>query len=96
MSLALVLAAFAANGAVNVGPAAFAQSSFVLAAAKPVAAPVPTEQTSPAEPVDRTVRVQGPSWVYRPHAGAVLEVAAMGGEIVEAPRLAHVAFSWKF
>jgi hypothetical protein len=100
MSLVLVLAAFAASGAAGVGadrPAQpFDQSSFVLIGTpRQVAAPVPTEKPS-ADEEDRTVSVEGPAWTYRPRAGAVLEVGALGGVIDEAPRLAPVAFSWRF
>jgi hypothetical protein len=101
MSLVLAAAAFAASGAAAHGPGtpprSYENSSFVLVG-KPdqVGAPIPTEQSPSANEADRTVRVEGPSWIYRPLAGAVLEVAALGGVIREAPRLAHVAFSWKF
>jgi hypothetical protein len=97
MALVLALAAFAAAGAADVAAGTFEQSDFVLAA-KPrrVSAPVPTAQQPPAKAVDQTLQAKGPSWTYRPRAGAVLEVAAMGGVIAEAPRLAHIAFNWKF
>jgi hypothetical protein len=62
----------------------------------PAKAPVAADHRMGRRVEDRPDLPRGPAWTYRSKRGPVVEVAALGGEIKEAPKLAHVAFNWKF